>query len=68
MPWQLQLKMKDGAIRAQLPGQGPVPEVGNNVKLHVEGGPLIARVTAVHPTPVGQNIGQQLFIVEAEEI
>lgn len=68
MPWQVQLKMKDGAIRAELPGPGPIPEVGSQIQVDVDGKRLTARVTAVVPTPAGLSIGQQVFIIEAEEV
>lgn len=68
MPWQVQLKRKSGVIRAQLPGSGTVPEVGDEISLLPEEGRIRAKVTEVQRTTIGESIGQPVVVVVAEEI
>ena len=71
MPWQLQLKRKDGTIRAHLDsarGSDKAPIIGDMIDCPIDDEMIRAKVTAIQATNVGAEIGQPLDIVHAEEI
>jgi hypothetical protein len=70
MPWQLQIKRKDGStILADLgfaKGWTQRPNINDEFTYPIES--IKVRVTSIQPTEVGAGIGQPLEIVHAEEI
>jgi hypothetical protein len=62
MPWQAQLKLKDGRLRTDFKGgTGPTPKVGQTIDYSVDGKTLKARVVEVTVTPT-------FDIVSVEEV
>ena len=70
MPFQVQLKRKDGKIEANFWGSSTdkTPAVGEEIECPVDNRVVRARVSSVQPTSVGATIGQQLDLVHADEI
>lgn len=72
MPWQLDIKRKDGrTVRADFGFARGWPQrrnIGDVLDCPASGEMIRAKVTAIHPTQVGADIGQPLEIVHAEEI
>ncbi len=69
MPYQIQLKRKDGKIRMVVGVTlDQPPFVGQAIEFPVDDQIVKARVSDVRITPIGAEIGQQLGVVEVEEI
>jgi hypothetical protein len=71
MPYQIQLKRKNGKIDPLAkPVRAPdsPPAVGDVIQCTSNSEIVSAKITAIEPTNVGAQIGQQLIVIHADEI
>ena len=69
MPYVVHLKCKDGTFRNDFRvALDQLPSVGDKISCSADDRVATARVTAIHETLVGAEVGQPLNFVDAEEI
>ena len=69
MPYDVHLKSKDGTIRTDFTGSGDqLPSIGDEILCSAGDRVVKAKVTDIHETRVGAEVGQPLTFVDAEEI